>query len=44
MEDRAVVNFGPEPGAVELREVPVPEPGPTELDILVETRPDFFDA
>ena len=32
----AVVNYGPEPHAVELRELPVPEPG--EEQVLVEVR------
>lgn len=27
----AVVNYGPEPGSVELREIPVPRPGPEEV-------------
>jgi len=31
MEEPAVVNYGPEPGAVELREVPVPPPGEDEV-------------
>jgi alcohol dehydrogenase/L-iditol 2-dehydrogenase len=36
MEDLAVVNFGPEPGAVELRQVPVPEPGEDEVLLGVD--------
>jgi alcohol dehydrogenase/L-iditol 2-dehydrogenase len=31
MNTPAVVNFGPEPGAVEVREVPVPAPGEEEV-------------
>lgn len=32
----ALVNFGPEDGQVELREVPVPEPGPGEVLLRVK--------
>ena len=36
MSDTAVVNYGPEPGSVELREIPEPSFGPDE--VLLEVR------
>lgn len=36
MNQPAVVNFGPEPHSVELREVPIPEPGPEEVVLEVQ--------
>jgi alcohol dehydrogenase/L-iditol 2-dehydrogenase len=36
VKEPAVVNYGPEPGAVEVREIPVPPPG--EDEVLLEVR------
>jgi alcohol dehydrogenase/L-iditol 2-dehydrogenase len=36
LKEPAIVNYGPEPGAVELREIAVPDPG--EDEVLLEVR------